>query len=149
MGNDKGNQGPRRVDLVAGVVGWIEALLGILVVRVDAPAPTQREKPLLVDVSLERTAEIEEIPIMPDRLDQDERGGILELRARLSIPCEAIGEPALHDVDAIHKAAERREIGTDAHELGMVAVRIARTVVECHIPELSRPNPQSRSGLCP
>src|SRR2546422_4204687 len=85
----------------------------------------------------------------PNGLDQNERGGILQFRAELSIPREAIGEPALHDVDTIHKAAERREIGTDAHELGMVAVRIARTVVKCHVPELSRPNPQSGPSLCP
>ena len=95
----------------------------------DVPPTPERENQVVVDAALEGAAEIEEIAVAPRRLDQDERGRVFQQRAGLSVPGEAIGEAALHDVHAIHEATERRELGADADELRMVAIGVAGAVV--------------------
>src|SRR6266850_620573 len=136
----EGNRRAARVDLIIRVVGRIEALVVVLPMGAEAPSAAQGEEPLVVDAALERAAEIEEIAIAPGRVDENECGGILQRRSRLPVPGEPVGESALDDVDAVHEPAQRRKVGTDADQLGMIAVGVASAVVERQVPQRARPH---------
>ena len=109
----------------------------------------QREEPLLVQGAFEGAAQIEEIVVAPHRREQDERGGVFQQRAGLAIPRETIGQPALHNVDAIDEAVLRFEIGADADELGVVAVRVTGAVEQRRVPQHSASNARCRAIISP
>src|SRR5262245_14012361 len=112
----------------------------------DIAAP-DREDRTLRDRSFDRALELEEVVVTPDRLDPDERGGVLEPRPRLTVPREAIEQPTMHDVHAIDEPALRVEIGTHSQQGRVIAVRIAGPVIQRDVPQLAGADPGPPGGV--
>src|SRR5436190_2443100 len=110
------------------------------------PSAAHRQEHTLREGSFDRALELEEIVVMPDRLDPDEGGGVLEPRARFAVPREAIEQPAMHDVHTIDETALRVELGADAQDLRVITVGVSRAVIEGDVPQLTGPHAPPGAG---